>query len=174
MVQYTCMVVHTNMLGYFRKAHQKVLKFFEGKELFPVNMAGTHEIENTLFAVPKGNHICGNTVYCPYQYAWLFPESLWESVKFFEGKELFPVNMAGAHEIQNTLMPNTKGKSHLWKHFNLHKWKTNVWIDADVAVSEHCDSVVKFVGGTSNVSKHMKRHHPSHHFFGLLPHFLTN
>ena len=32
--------------------------------------------------------------------------------------------------------------------------------DADVAVCAQCNSVVKLMGGTSNMSVHMKCHHP--------------
>ena len=39
--QYTDMVVHTSVLGYFWKAHYKLPKFPEGKELLPINMVDT-------------------------------------------------------------------------------------------------------------------------------------
>ena len=82
--------------------------------------------------------------------------------KFPEGKEkkLLLINMADTSEIEYTLVPNTKGKSDLWKHFNLRKRKTDSRIDADVAIFKPlCNSVVKRVGGTSNMSRHRKRHH---------------
>ena len=59
------MVVHTSALSYFLKAHQKVPKFPEGKELL--------------------------------------------------------INMVDTREIEYTLVPNTKGKSDLWKQFSLYK-----------------------------------------------------
>ena len=51
-------------------------------------------------------------------------------LKFPEGKGLLLINMADTCEIEHTLVPNTKGKSDLWKHFNLCKWKTSGRIDA--------------------------------------------
>ena len=72
-------------------------------------------------------------------------------------------------------VPNTKGKSDLWKHFNLLEQDTDDRIDADVAVYKQCSSVVKCAGGTSNMSKHTERQHPlSSLFVCLLPHFLTD
>ena len=47
------MVVHTSILSYFPKAHQKVLKFPDGKELL-INMADTHGTEYTLVQNTKG------------------------------------------------------------------------------------------------------------------------
>ena len=75
-----------------------------------------------------------------------------------EGKELL-INMADAREIEYTLVPNTKGKLDLWKHFSLRKRKTDGRIDANVAVCKQCNSVVTRVGDTSNMSTHMKRRH---------------
>ena len=57
--------------------------------------------------------------------------------KFPEGNELL-INMADTHEIEYTLVPNTKGKSDLWKHFNLQKRKTDGGMDADVC--KQCNS----------------------------------
>lgn len=65
------MVVHTGILGYFQKTHQKELKFPEGKELLLINMVDIHE-------------------------------------------------------IKHTLVPNTTGKSDLWKRFNLRKQKRDI------------------------------------------------
>ena len=43
--------------------------------------------------------------------------------------------MADTHEIEYVLVPNTKGKSDLWKHFSMHtQKKADDLIDADVAV----------------------------------------
>ena len=41
--------------------------------------------------------------------------------QFPEGKELLLVNMADTSEIEHTLVPNTKGISDLWKHFDVRK-----------------------------------------------------
>ena len=48
------MVVSTGILSYFRKAHWKIPKFTEGKELLLINMADTCEIEYTLVPNTKG------------------------------------------------------------------------------------------------------------------------
>ena len=80
--------------------------------------------------------------------------------KFLEGKELLPINMSDTREIEYTQVPNTKGKSDLWKHFNLRKRKTGGQIDAAVAVCKQFRSFVKHAGGTSNIAMLMKRYHP--------------
>ena len=84
--------------------------------------------------------------------------------KFPEGKELFLINMADTHEIKHTLVPSTKIKSDLWKHFNLRERKTDGRMNADVAACKQCNFVVKLTRGTSTVSKHMKHHHPMSSF----------
>ena len=53
-IQYTSMVVHTGILGYFQKTHQKELKFPERKELLLINMEDTHGIEYSLVPNIKG------------------------------------------------------------------------------------------------------------------------
>ena len=60
--------------------------------------------------------------------------------------------MAGTHEMKYTLVPNSKGKSDLWKYFNLSKKKTNGQINMDVAVCKQCNSIVKLAGGASDIS----------------------
>ena len=70
------------------------------------------------------------------------------------------INMSNTREIEYTLVPNTKGKVDLWKHFGLRKQKTDGYIDTDVGACKQCNSVVKLAGGTSNMSTHMKLHHP--------------
>ena len=81
-------------------------------------------------------------------------------LKFPEEEERLPIKMSDTREIEYTLVPNTKGKSDLWKHFDLRKRKTDGRMDADV-VCKQCSSVVKLAGGTSNMTTHMKRHHSS-------------
>ena len=68
--------------------------------------------------------------------------------------------MSDTREIEHILVPNTKLKSHLWKHFNLLEQKADGRTDADVAVCIQCNSVVELAEGTSNMLTHMKRHHP--------------
>ena len=51
--------------------------------------------------------------------------------------------MSDTREIEYTQVPNTKGKSDLWKHFNLRKRKTGGQIDAAVAVCKQFRSFVK-------------------------------
>lgn len=87
---------------------------------------------------------------------WTAPES----AKVPWRQRTFLINMADTCEIKCSLVPNTKVQSDLWKYFNLCEWKTDGPIDADFAVCKHCNSVVKCAGGTSNMSKHMKRYHP--------------
>ena len=48
-----------------------------------------------------------------HQKVWKFPEE----------KDLLLINIVDAHKIEYTLVPSSKGKSDLWKHFNLHKQK---------------------------------------------------
>ena len=74
--------------------------------------------------------------------------------KFPDGEEFLLISMVDTPEIEYTLVPNTKEKSDLWKHFNLHERKTDGWIDAAVVVCKHCNSVVKLAGGTSVMSTH--------------------
>ena len=80
--------------------------------------------------------------------------------KFPEGKEPLINILADSREIEYTLVPNTKGKPDLWKHFNLRRRKTDGWIDAVFAVCDQCSSFVKYAGSISNMWTHMKRHHP--------------
>ena len=68
--------------------------------------------------------------------------------------------LADTGEIKYTLVPNTKEKSDLWKHFSLHKQKTDGRINADIAVCKQCSSIVTLARGTSNMSTHVKHHHP--------------
>ena len=69
--------------------------------------------------------------------------------------------MVDTCEIGHTLVPSTKRKSDPWKHFNLCKRKRDGRIYVCVAVCKQCNSAVKLVGHTLNVSMHMKRRH--HH-----------
>ena len=80
--------------------------------------------------------------------------------KFLEGKELFHMNMADTREIEYTIVPNIKAKSDVWKLFNLRERKTAGRVDGDVTVCQQCCSLLNLAGGTSNMSKHRKRHHP--------------
>ena len=50
--------------------------------------------------------------------------------------------MANTLDIEYILVPNTKGKSDLWKHFNLCKLMTDSWADADVTACKQCNSTV--------------------------------
>ena len=61
--------------------------------------------------------------------------------KFPEGRELLINILADTRKIEYTLVPNTKGKSDLWKHFNLLKRKTDGRIDTDVAEGKQCNSM---------------------------------
>lgn len=58
----------------------------------------------------------------------------------------FLTNMADTHDTKCTLVPDTEGKSDLWKHLNLCKQKTDGQTDPDDAVCKQCASVVKLHG----------------------------
>ena len=74
-------------------------------------------------------------------------------------KELL-ISIADRREIEYTLVPNTKGKSDLWKHLYVCKRKTDGRIDPYVAVCKQCNSVVRLSEDTSNMSTLVQRHHP--------------
>ena len=76
------------------------------------------------------------------------------------GKELPLTRTSNTREIGYILVPNAKGKSDLWQHFDLRKRKTDGRIDAAVVLCKRCNSVVKSAGGASNMSTHMRCHHP--------------
>ena len=62
LVVYTSIpLVRTGILGYFRKAHRKMPKFPEGKELLLINMANTREIGTPQPQIPTEKQICANT-----------------------------------------------------------------------------------------------------------------
>ena len=70
----------------------------------------------------------GSVVYwygCPYWYTQLFPESTLESAKVPWRKRNLLISMMDTCEIEYTLVPDTKEKSDLWKHFNLREQKTD-------------------------------------------------
>ena len=81
--------VRTGILGYFRKAHRKVPKFPEGKELL--------------------------------------------------------TNMSDTREIEYGLVPNTQGKSDLWKLFSLRQTAELMLMFLYV---QQYNSIVKLAGGT--------------------------
>ena len=79
--------------------------------------------------------------------------------KYHEGKELLINILADTRVIEYTLVPNTKGKLDLWKHFGLRNQKTDGKIDADVVLCKQCNFVVQLAGGTLNMSTYMNRPH---------------
>ena len=93
-------------------------------------------------------------------FQWLLP--IRKSQSSPEGRALFLIKWVDTHEIEYTLvpLPNTKGKSDQWKHFSLWKQNTASQLDADDVVWKQCNSIIKLAVITSNVSTHMKRHHP--------------
>ncbi|XP_060594605.1 E3 SUMO-protein ligase ZBED1-like [Ruditapes philippinarum] len=61
-----------------------------------------------------------------------------------------------------TTVKNPKGKSDIWRHFGLQKSKITQKLIDNTAVCMKCDMVIKCSGGgTSNLSAHIRRHHPS-------------
>ena len=57
------------------------------------------------------------------------------------------------------LIANPKGKSEIWKHFLVKEIGGKV-VEGEAACKE-CKATVKLGGGTSNLSQHMRRHHPA-------------
>ena len=69
--------------------------------------------------------------------------------------------MAANNEEEFTLVRNERGKSAMWGHFGQKKRKSDGKIDPEIAVCFHCNIEVKVSGGTSNMSTHVRRHHPA-------------
>ena len=59
------------------------------------------------------------------------------------------------------MVKNPRGKALVWNHFGLKK-NSDGTIEQNVAICRACEYVVKCAGGgTSNLTAHMRRHHPS-------------
>lgn len=56
-------------------------------------------------------------------------------------------------------MKNLKGKSKVWSHFSLKRKKETNEIAENVAVCDRCHTLVKYSGGTTNLTTHLERHH---------------
>ena len=56
-------------------------------------------------------------------------------------------------------MKNLKGKSKVWSHFSLKRKKETKEIAENVAVCDRCHTLVKYSGGTTNLTTHLERHH---------------
>lgn len=60
------------------------------------------------------------------------------------------------------IVKNQRGVSQIWSHFGLKKNTVDGRIEENVAICKHCDVVVKCAGGgTSNMTQHLRRHHPA-------------
>ena len=60
------------------------------------------------------------------------------------------------------IVKNTRAKSDIWRYFGLKKRKLDQQIEEHVAVCRECHATVRCTGGgTSNLSTHVRRHHPS-------------
>ena len=57
------------------------------------------------------------------------------------------------------LVKNLKGKSKVWSHFSLKRKKETYEIAENVAVCDRCHTLVKYSGGTTNLTTHLERHH---------------
>ena len=59
------------------------------------------------------------------------------------------------------IVPNKKAKSSIWELIYL-KWnKETQKAVENVAICRLCDQIVRYSGGTSNLTSHINRHHPS-------------
>ena len=57
-------------------------------------------------------------------------------------------------------VPYPKAKAAVWRHFGVRKRKADGSIVENVAVCLTCQSAIKTGGGTSNLTNHIRRHHP--------------
>ncbi|KAK7465991.1 hypothetical protein BaRGS_00037428 [Batillaria attramentaria] len=67
--------------------------------------------------------------------------------------------MADSQE-EFTIVPNSKAKAAIWRHFGVKKRKADGLIVESTAVCLSCQTTVKTAGGTSNMNAHIRRHHP--------------
>lgn len=63
----------------------------------------------------------------------------------------------GEYEI----VTNVKARSGVWRHFGLVRYKDTRTFEDHVAVCRHCRQFVKSAGGTTNLTSHLRRHHPA-------------
>ena len=66
-----------------------------------------------------------------------------------------------AKNDHSQLVPNKKAKSDVWGHFGIKMNKQTQKPVENVVICKHCDNPVKYCGGTTNLSSHLNRHHPS-------------
>ena len=59
------------------------------------------------------------------------------------------------------IVSNKRAKADAWMHFGFKKDKNTNEIDKSVAICKLCNAEVKCAGGTTNLSHHMRRKHPS-------------
>ena len=59
-------------------------------------------------------------------------------------------------------IPNKKAKSDVWDNFWLKVNTQTKKAVESVAICKHCNQTVKNSGGTTNLTAHLNRHHPSH------------
>ncbi|XP_067653283.1 E3 SUMO-protein ligase ZBED1-like [Haliotis asinina] len=57
------------------------------------------------------------------------------------------------------VIPNKRGKSDVWKYFGLKKRISDGNFEENIAVCNSCNVNVKYSGGTSNLSSHIRIHH---------------
>ncbi|XP_067678487.1 E3 SUMO-protein ligase ZBED1-like [Haliotis asinina] len=57
------------------------------------------------------------------------------------------------------VIPNKRGKSDVWKYFGLKKRISDGKVEENIAVCNSCNVNVKYSGGTSNLSSHIRIHH---------------
>ncbi len=58
------------------------------------------------------------------------------------------------------IVKNPKGKAAFWTHFGLKRMKKDGSLVENFAVCRKCRAEVKYSGGTTNLSSHIRRHHP--------------
>ena len=71
--------------------------------------------------------------------------------------------MEGEQEDEHpgyVIVKNRKAKSSVWEHFGLKKRRLDQVVDKSLAVCRRCNVTVKTSGGTTNLTTHLRRHHP--------------
>lgn len=61
--------------------------------------------------------------------------------------------------VEYETVKNTNTKAAVWQHFALRKRKSDSIILPNIAICKLCNSEVKYSGGTSNLTAHLRVHH---------------
>ena len=68
-------------------------------------------------------------------------------------------NMVAPNDI--SICKNAKEKSPVWQHFGLIKRPGETQFDENTVACKICRAVIKCSGGTTNLTRHLWRHHPN-------------